>query len=157
MRWQQHLKDARCNVYDFYFHNALRKHSKDEFTIESIFECEEEGEAFTKEKELIVHHGSLAPKGYNSNSGGIGQLNPSEQTRQKMRDAKVGRYTGSSNHNAKTFLIQSPNGHQFSIIGSIVRFCKEHGIYHQALLKSFRLQRPIIKGKSKGWVLLKSE
>lgn len=157
VRWRQHLKDAYHGVYDFYFHNALRKHGREEFTIEVIFECSDETSTFTKEKEYIKQYVCLAPNGYNSNSGGIGQLNPSKQTRQKMRDAKLGKYTGSENPGAKTFLIQSPRGQQFSITGTISRFCKEHGIYHQALLKSYHLHRPIIKGKSKGWVLLKNE
>ena len=87
IRLKEHF---RCPA-DTYFYRSIKKYGKENFSIELLEECNSRKESYEKENFWISKLGTVAPQGYNSNSGGLGgQANPSKETRQKMRKAKVG-------------------------------------------------------------------
>lgn len=74
-RWKDHCKAAENpsdKDYDLYFHRAIRKYGKDNFTIEEIDTSEDSEELKKKEKYWIAYYNSYE-KGYNSTLGGDGQ------------------------------------------------------------------------------------
>jgi len=85
-RWKSHLYDR--NVIS----KAIRKYGKENFSIESIYECETMDEAYQLEPEFIVEHKTRYPNGYNVSSGGKGsqvgkRKSTPEHVKQKIRES----------------------------------------------------------------------
>lgn len=92
-RLKSHIQEAKSNKYSTYLHNSIRKHGEENFFIELIEECGTE-EVYERETFWIKHLNTKEPFGYNEHEGGKGGcLNPSEQLRKKLSDAKKGKPT----------------------------------------------------------------
>ena len=71
IRWKQHCK---ANSYCNYLKNAIQKYGKENFTIEEIDGANSLSELNYLEKHYICKFNSLAPNGYNLQSGGNNKL-----------------------------------------------------------------------------------
>lgn len=71
VRFNEHMWDVRnrCNSY---FHNALKKYGKDNFSLECLFECTSEQELTQKEIEVIKSYKDQGVHLYNMTPGGEG-------------------------------------------------------------------------------------
>lgn len=70
-RWQGHCSDGRRGS-SLIFHNAIRKYGADAFTLETLFESDNEQELFEREIGEIARLATLSPRGYNMTVGGDG-------------------------------------------------------------------------------------
>lgn len=89
-RWVEHCSEAntKSNVY---FHNAIRKHGKENFDIQEIACPENEQSANNLEMVYIILFRSDNPNfGYNSTSGGEGSFH-NDATKKKISAALVGK------------------------------------------------------------------
>ena len=73
-----------------YLQKGIKKYGRKNFTRTDLDTFLEIAEGQAKERRWIAALNSKAPAGYNLNDGGEGGLNPSEETRAKMRAAKMG-------------------------------------------------------------------
>lgn len=91
-RWQKHFYDA-MNGSQYHIHNAIRKYSANNFTIETICQSKD-GKYLLEEMEpyFIKKYDSLN-NGYNMMPGGQGGLGfkHSEKTKRKMSEQKLGK------------------------------------------------------------------
>jgi len=104
-RMQVHFNSHNTNSY---LHRTIKKHGKENFKHEIIFECNSWKELCEEETEYIKIFNTKAPNGYNLTDGGEGTLGRlysletrkkigkmsknrfvSEKTRKKMSDAKL--------------------------------------------------------------------
>jgi len=69
---------------------AIKKYGQDNFTFEIVSEHDSAEEAFQAENKLILEKKAEDIKLYNMNEGGIGGVNPSSETREKMSKARLG-------------------------------------------------------------------
>lgn len=91
-RFNAHISEALRESTNTYFHRAIRKYGPESFAFEILEELLTESEAYLKEKYWIQKLNTLAPQGYNSNSGGKGGMfNPSLEVRLKLSKAALGR------------------------------------------------------------------
>ena len=81
-RANQHLRgNSRCRA----IHNAIKKHGKDNFTVEIIRYPHVSHQILCWfERSHIAERNTKSPHGYNLTDGGDGGLNPSAETREKM-------------------------------------------------------------------------
>jgi group I intron endonuclease len=91
LREYLHRYAANVRHVDTYFYNAIRKYGFDVFKRVLIASCSSDEEALSLEKRLIPEFKRLGFKLYNSTSGGDDLLNPSQETRQKIRDGQKNR------------------------------------------------------------------
>ena len=89
MRWRHHVKVAR-NGSPCALHGAIRKYGVAMFKIEQIDFAGTLEELNEKEALYILQLKTLVPSGYNLTTGG-GQYEISEETRQKLSKAALGR------------------------------------------------------------------
>jgi group I intron endonuclease len=69
---------------------ALKKHGQENFRYEVIRVAKDQQEADIKERELIEEHNTLYPNGYNLQTGGIGNFEISDKTRERLRKSHLG-------------------------------------------------------------------
>ena len=89
-RFNSHISEANRNLYDTYLHRSIRKYGKENFIVELIEECNREN---ISDREIfwIKELNTKSPNGYNLHDGGYGGcLNPSDELRKKLSDAKKG-------------------------------------------------------------------
>ena len=84
-RWSEHCNQNGCIA----LHNAILKYTPENFTIEQLFEGTND-ELDEKEKEYIQQYNSLCPSGYNITSGGNSKKIHCEESRERMRQSKLG-------------------------------------------------------------------
>ena len=84
-RWSEHCKQNGCIA----LHNAILKYTPENFTIEQLFEGTND-ELDEKEKEYIQQYNSICPNGYNITSGGNTNKVHCEESRERMRQSKLG-------------------------------------------------------------------
>lgn len=118
VRWSAHktaAKKKRSKDYG-YFHRALNKYGFENFKIEEIAEYESEKEAFEAETYYIkLYDSNNRNIGYNLTNGGDGPsgLKFSDSAKQKMSEAKKGKFIGKNNpfygkkHSEETLKSQS--------------------------------------------------
>ncbi len=86
IRFEQHCcKTSNCVA----LRNAIMKHGRENFKIESVFQSDSLEELNKREKELIEELKSLSPNGYNLRTGGD-RFSLSDETRKKMSKSKLG-------------------------------------------------------------------
>lgn len=90
VRLRGHRSEARSLRKSQPIHHAIAKYGWDNFTAEILEECEE-ADLDMSERFWIRTYNSLAPNGYNLDSGGSSQKRRSEDTKQKLRVANLGR------------------------------------------------------------------
>ena len=81
--------------------NSIKKYGSENFTIESVKECNSLDEAYMLEPSYIEEYGTRHPNGYNYSSGGKGSreghgnsMPTSEETKKKISASKKGQYWG---------------------------------------------------------------
>ena len=93
VRLNSHFYEASKRKYNMLLHRSIRKHGIESFKIELLEECTKE-DVYEKERFWIKTLNCIQPFGYNQHEGGKGGcLNPSEELRQKLREAKLGKPT----------------------------------------------------------------
>ena len=90
-RISRHISDALLERYDMYFHNAVRKHGKENFDWKIIAECNSLEELNKAEIEMIEKYNTFG-NGYNLTKGGEGSsgFKHSEETKQKLSEINSG-------------------------------------------------------------------
>ena len=89
IRKSHHISLANGNSTD-YFHRSIRKYGPAAFIWELIFESNDPNQLTRMEIKLIRELNTKIPLGYNLTDGGEGLLNPSEETRNKIRNKQLG-------------------------------------------------------------------
>lgn len=92
-RWTEHLWSAE-NGSTQWIHSAIRKYGKENFTVEQIDHAHNRNELDEKEQYWIEYYNSLAPNGYNLETGGVRNRCLSEIVRKRMSKTR----TGENNH-----------------------------------------------------------
>jgi hypothetical protein len=92
-RWNQHLKNSNKPKYPL--HHAIKKHGADSFTIETLYESDDENHTLNYMEHhyiwLYRTHGTLG--GYNLTIGGEGNTNGlSEKERKEREKARIKAY-----------------------------------------------------------------
>jgi len=87
VRWKIHTSTKSCRA----IHHAINKYGKDAFTINVIAQSWSRNNLLELEQIIIKQEGTLVPKGYNLNSGGMAGTKPSEETRSLMSKASKGK------------------------------------------------------------------
>src|ERR1035437_5569311 len=103
VRFGHHLYEMRSGS-TFPIHNAIRKYGVDNFTVETIAECENYEQLKELEKKFIKEYQSkLREFGYNLTDGGDGTFGRfhSEETKDKIRKKAQGRKVVSGTHICK--------------------------------------------------------
>lgn len=72
---------------------AINKYGKENFLIEELVTVSSQEELDLLEKTLIKSHNSMAPDGYNLKTGGLEGSRYSEESKEKMSKAKLGKKT----------------------------------------------------------------
>ena len=89
-RWSAHKSKAR-NQSELVIHRAIRKYGSENFDFRALSSHPTEAEAYEAEKRTILDlRTTTLEGGYNANSGGLGSFRPSEEVRQKIREANLG-------------------------------------------------------------------
>lgn len=91
----QHLR--RYEKEDCLFHQELEKYGDDSFEWEVVDTANSEREAIELEKKYIKEFGTLSPKGYNMNKGGVGGHNARSVVCLDFDGAFVKRYDSAAN------------------------------------------------------------
>ena len=68
-RWLQHCRNAKYNKKSTYLNNAIRKHKPENFKIVQLMKCNLDVIDLFEEL-YIKTHNTLAPNGYNLQTGG---------------------------------------------------------------------------------------
>src|ERR1700744_6396791 len=86
-RWKQHVC-ASANVDNSHpLYEAIRKYGWENFDKEIFAECDSREELDREERYFIKNMDSLAPNGYNLNTGGGTGFIASEESRKKMSES----------------------------------------------------------------------
>lgn len=86
-RWNQHnSKSSGCRALA----SAIRKHGKENFTIEIVAVCNSLSELNKQETKFIKEFNTLSPNGYNLTTGGEGKV-LSEESKARISEANQGR------------------------------------------------------------------
>lgn len=91
-RWSAHVlrannKDSGCTALA----NAILKYGKDQFVVECIASASSAENLLAAEREIIRQNQTMSPKGYNLSAGGSGLLDPTDETRARMRASHLGK------------------------------------------------------------------
>jgi group I intron endonuclease len=89
-RWKAHRAEANCEDPKLYLHRSMKKYGIENFKIEQVDSANTRAELNRKENEWIVKEDCMVPKGFNLRAGGRCS-GISEGTRQKLRDANLGK------------------------------------------------------------------
>ena len=84
-RWSEHCKPNGCVA----LYNAILKYKPENFTITQLYEGSND-ELDKQEKKYIIEYNSLCPNGYNIQSGGNSGKTHCEESRERMRQSKLG-------------------------------------------------------------------
>lgn len=90
-RWLCHQSIARTEKKQGSLHRAIAKYSVENFKFEVIACARTVADVKDMERMIIVQRGTLSPKGYNLCGGGEGGFGPSDETRLRMAQAKLGK------------------------------------------------------------------
>ena len=82
-RWREHCSNnSKCT----HLHSAILKYGKENFKVEQIDIALDQGELDYKEMQYIKYYNTLAPNGYNLDTGGKGSRKLSEITCYKISE-----------------------------------------------------------------------
>ena len=90
-RWKNHLRDYNRNDKNTHFYNAIRKYGTECWKVEVLEEVNNIELLNEAEMKWIEHYDTFnRDKGYNSTSGGENGFIFSNETKEKLRQAKLG-------------------------------------------------------------------
>lgn len=125
-RFSGHIAEPRDTIIS----RSIRKHGKEHFTMEQLFETENETEAKVIEKFLIAHHQTNIIKypngnGMNMTDGGEGATGykHSEEQKEKWSKERKGKNTGKENPKYRIPTKDNPQCkkvHQFTLDGKLI-------------------------------------
>ena len=91
-RWKNHLRDYNRNDKNTHFYNAIRKYGTECWKVEVLEEVNNIELLNEAEMKWIEHYDTFnRDKGYNSTNGGENGFIFSDETKEKMRQAKLGK------------------------------------------------------------------
>ncbi len=141
VRTNRHFQDAFFTDSNTFFHRAIRKYGRENFTWEIIDQAEDKEELNEKEKYWIQHYNSFIKfensNGYNMTIGGdgaSGEFHPfynrqvPEDIRQKISVKLKGRYMGKDNPMAKAIIQLSLEGEPIAFYESMSTAERELGL-----------------------------
>ena len=109
-RWSAHVQIANKRPTQVISH-AIAKHGPEAFTVEEIARAESYVDLCALERLYIAQYGTrTANGGYNLTDGGEGCENPSEETRRKMSEAKLGHVFGPMSDEHRANLSEAKKG-----------------------------------------------
>jgi group I intron endonuclease len=86
-RKNEHLSKSK-KIGNNHFNNAIKKYGMESFNLETIYECENEENAYKMEMHFIsLYKSNNKQFGYNSTVGGEGLCGASEETKNKISEA----------------------------------------------------------------------
>lgn len=152
-RWSGHTHRANAGS-KLPIHNAIRKHGKENFSIEAIYECKTENEMIEKETFFIKEHNSVAPNGYNVlerdeclSTWWKGKKQTAEHT-DKIRQKFLPRVEEMKNCHSKEWVAIDPNGKVYKF-KNLEEFCRKHVLERGAMTKVASSKYG--SRQSKGW------
>src|SRR5208337_5134353 len=89
-RWTLHKSDAKRNIDNYHFHKAIRKYGTDCWILEILEEINDIELLNEAEMKWIEHYDTMN-NGYNSTNGGENGWIVSEETKEKLRQTRVGK------------------------------------------------------------------
>src|SRR5208283_4921236 len=89
-RWTLHKSDAKTNRDNYHFHNAIRKYGTECWKQEVLEEVEDISNLNEAEMKWIEYYDTFN-NGYNCTNGGENGKIISEETKEKMRQSKLGK------------------------------------------------------------------
>lgn len=91
-RWQSHVREALKSKQDHcsYLNNAIRKYGEKSFTVVKIAEADNQEDLDNLEIDFIQTFNTLAPNGYNLDTGGKKGYTVSDITKQKQSIVRLG-------------------------------------------------------------------
>lgn len=89
-RWNGHCSSAKRGANNL-FHNAISKYGKDAFIVEELAKADNQDQLDQLEKFYIEINNSLHPNGYNLKTGGSNGVIYSDESKEKMSKAKIGK------------------------------------------------------------------
>jgi group I intron endonuclease len=122
-RCSEHKTSKGCPA----FHNAIIKYGWDNFNHEILDDGLSLEEANILEEFYISKYNSLAPNGYNLQTGG-NNSRPSPLVIQKDQH-------GSKNHMAKVYEIISPDNERVVVNGVLKKYCKDRNLSYDLMLR----------------------
>lgn len=90
--------------YNLLLYKAIRKYGWDNFTKEVILDKVAENKIDELERQYIKNLNTLAPNGYNLESGGIRNKNHSEKSKKKISKSLKGKYISEKHKQSKKIL-----------------------------------------------------
>jgi len=118
-----------------------------------------------KKRQLQIDAGGYGPSNHTSatkqkiSDSVTGINNPmygrthSKETIEKMSKAKIGKYDGKSNPNAKKYLVTSPTQEEHIIVGGLKQFCIDRGFSYATMRKIQNTGNTATRGPLKGWLI----
>src|SRR5208337_3097963 len=89
-RWTLHKSDAKRNIDNYHFHKAIRKYGTECWKLEILEEVEDINLLNEAEMKWIEYYDTFnRDKGYNSTNGGENGYIMSEESKEKMSQAKL--------------------------------------------------------------------
>lgn len=92
-RWKEHCSSRNPCTY---LHSAIEKYGKNNFKVEEIDVALSQEELDAKERKYIAYYNTLAPHGYNLETGGTNGKTISETTRRKQSESHKGKPPGNA-------------------------------------------------------------
>jgi group I intron endonuclease len=134
-RWYSYKHKLRKNIYhNPYLQNAWNKYGEQNFKFEVIVECPKEKLDKEEIRLIKIYNSTDRQFGYNIEEGGNRHKNCSEETKQKMRKAKLGIYDGNKNPMFNKHHSEESK-HQISESKKGYKHTKEWRINHSIALK----------------------
>lgn len=93
VRWSQHVNYAIKRKGNSVLSEAIRKHGRENFTVEILEACNNVEEMNQKEISYIKDLNSLSPNGYNLDSGGKNKV-MHQSTKDKLSKIRLGKKVG---------------------------------------------------------------
>ena len=89
-RFRSHIREAFGSMDDhcLYLNNALRKYGVDNFSVEVLEQCKTIEEMNDVECNLIKKYNTLAPNGYNLQTGGTNTIHSKETCQKRSNSLK---------------------------------------------------------------------
>lgn len=154
VRWHEHIRASNNSAADSALYRAMRKHGINNFSIQAIYQSKN-----VEHTHQVMEHHFIAEykthvrynQGYNSSAGGIGNPNPSTETRYKMGGANRGKQRVISDQARLSFTKHkgdfiSPSG-EIVTVNNFEQFARDNNLTVRMLV---RVNRGLMK-HHRGW------
>lgn len=154
VRWDEHVRASNISNNNSALYRAMRKHGVDNFVIQAIYQSKNvEHTHNVMENHFITEYNTHVRynQGYNSSAGGIGNPNPSIETRYKIGSANRGKKRAVSDQTRLSFTKHkgdfiSPSG-EIVTVNNFEKFARDNNLTVRMLV---RVNRGLMK-HHRGW------